>query len=525
MSIKKAIGISLALGAAALATAVNVQFYDENLPGSLNPLYAESMVDFRAQELYFDRLFYVDPIDNRLTSKIVDHFEMAGSKSIRLFLKEGLKWHNGDDLTADDICFTIKAIMDPKTTSARAKAFRKSFSNCQAEKSNVALVEFPEVYHKPIARLNFAVLPKSYFGGKTAILPNTEFSTRPVGSGPMSGAKSSSYAVFEAHRTSSHHNPSIDKMRLNQAQDPIVQINTIRGGGMHGIISVAPPFRPEIASSSEVMMKTYDLRSWWFIALNQNNPILAKKEVRQALNYLLDRNDLREKTIGVKKDDKESPCELISGPFVQSSPYYNRTIPVVERRYESKAEALLTRAGLEKRGRSWFYNGEEVRLRIGMKETLNKEAPDLLNQIGNQLGEAGFDRLVYKINAEEWTRDVVSGKAGGNYDMVIGKWSFNIDENVNDLFQTRSKEKGIRNIFNYSNPEVDAILESFNAARRDSDAKTAYLDLHAKLSDELPYLFLWKLDTKSAWRKEIRSNNIAPYYYFTLIDDWKYSKN
>ena len=70
----------------------------------------------------------------------------------------------------------------------------------------------------------------------------------------------------------------------------------------------------------------------------------------------------------------------------------------------------------------------------------------------------------------------------------------NIDENVNNLFQSRSKEQGTRNIFNYSNPEVDAILQRFNAARRDSDAKNAYLDLHAKLSDELPYLFLWKLD-------------------------------
>ena len=60
MSIKKAIGICAALGVCASAVAVTVQFYDENLPGSLNPLYAESMVDFRAQELYFDRLFYRD---------------------------------------------------------------------------------------------------------------------------------------------------------------------------------------------------------------------------------------------------------------------------------------------------------------------------------------------------------------------------------------------------------------------------------------------------------------------------------
>jgi hypothetical protein len=41
------------------------------------------------------------------------------------------------------------------------------------------------------------------------------------------------------------------------------------------------------------------------------------------------------------------------------------------------------------------------------------------------------------------------------------------------------------------------------------------------LAENLPYLFLWKLDTKSAWRNEVRNNTIAPYYYFTEFDGWK----
>ena len=48
----------------------------------------------------------------------------------------------------------------------------------------------------------------------------------------------------------------------------------------------------------------------------------------------------------------------------------------------------------------------------------------------------------------------------------------------------------------------------------------AYHKLHKLLSQDLPYLFLWKLDTKSAWRTEVRGNIVAPYYYFTEIDSW-----
>jgi hypothetical protein len=42
------------------------------------------------------------------------------------------------------------------------------------------------------------------------------------------------------------------------------------------------------------------------------------------------------------------------------------------------------------------------------------------------------------------------------------------------------------------------------------------------LAKELPYLFLWKLDTKSAWRTEVRGNTITPYYYWTVFDAWKF---
>ncbi|MBT3219761.1 MAG: hypothetical protein HN348_11765 [Proteobacteria bacterium] len=42
------------------------------------------------------------------------------------------------------------------------------------------------------------------------------------------------------------------------------------------------------------------------------------------------------------------------------------------------------------------------------------------------------------------------------------------------------------------------------------------------LAKDLPFLFIWKLDTKSAWRTDIRGNIINPYHYFTAFDGWKY---
>ena len=60
------------VGSAVLGMAVDVQFYDEALPITLNPLFATTMVDHRAHELYFDRLYYNDMSDNSVTSRLID---------------------------------------------------------------------------------------------------------------------------------------------------------------------------------------------------------------------------------------------------------------------------------------------------------------------------------------------------------------------------------------------------------------------------------------------------------------------
>ena len=106
--------------------------------------------------------------------------------------------------------------------------------------------------------------------------------------------------------------------------------------------------------------------------------------------------------------------------------------------------------------------------------------------------------------------------------MLIGKWSFGVVEDVNPMFQTRGGGKGTLNIFNYSNGEADKIMEKFDAARTDTEAKDAYHELHQFLAGDLPYIFLWKLDTKSAWRMEVRGNTVTPYWYFTEFDNWSY---
>jgi len=511
---------ALGLACVVLLAGSTVAYYDEALPSTLNPMFARTMVDRRSQELVFDRLFYRSAITNELKSNLVTEFEhLEGNTKLKVTLREGVKWHDGKSFGPADVCFTVEALLN--SPSEVARDFAESLVGCESiPRERAAVITFSKAFHNARERAAFSVLPKHHFKSST-LQPHAEFSSRPVGTGPMRAVRHKREVRFNAF-PNAHHNPKISEMSLSEGLDPYVQVKTLLNGGVQGLVAVSPPHRPEVAASDDVALKSYDLRSWWFVALNPSTPALADRRVRQAINATLDRTVLRELTIGVDPGDSNPPCEFVSGPFVQSSPYYNRSVKVAERSDRSKARALMREAGATMEAGRWVWGGAPVALRIGMNSPLNVEARDLLNQIGNQLQAGGFDSQVYKVNADDWVQKAVTGRLIDQYDALVGKWSFGVVEEVNQMFHSRDGAgRGAFNIFNYDNAEVDQILQRYTAARTDTEAQDAYHDLHALLAVDLPYLFLWKLDTKSAWRNEVRNNTISPFYYFTEFDGWR----
>src|SRR5690606_10326183 len=243
-----------------------------------------------------------------------------------------------------------------------AKPYRESLAGCElVEKDHAVVVRFQKIFHEPRERLGFSVLPKHSFEG-TAIRPDLSFSSRPIGSGPMKGSQGRQGVKFGAF-PNAHHAPKIGELNLQEGGDPFVQVKTLVNGGVQGVLSVAPPLRPEVAASDDVALKSYDLRSWWFIAVNTNRGPLKSKPLRQALGYTLDRSELRELTIGVEKNDPNPPCEFVSGPFVQSSPYYNRQVKVVERSDRARAKQLMEQAGASLQAGRWVHQGQPISLK------------------------------------------------------------------------------------------------------------------------------------------------------------------
>src|SRR5688572_17950985 len=101
---------AISLVGSVLLTGATVSYYDASLPSTMNPLFARSIVDYRPHELVFDRLFSRSPSNNELRSRLVARYEkLEGGQKLRRHLVEGIKWHDGERVLPEDVCFTVDA--------------------------------------------------------------------------------------------------------------------------------------------------------------------------------------------------------------------------------------------------------------------------------------------------------------------------------------------------------------------------------------------------------------------------------
>ena len=172
--------VGIGLFSSVFLTGSTVAFYEEALPTTMNPLFARSMPDFRAHELVFDRLFFRGSIANELQSNLVETFQsLEGGTKLQLNLKKGIKWHDGKPLTAKDVCFTVDAMLNPKTPSPIAKPYKEAIADCSFEKSKpeTAIITFNKVFHNPRERVAFSIVPA--VSKSSTIRAGTELSNTP----------------------------------------------------------------------------------------------------------------------------------------------------------------------------------------------------------------------------------------------------------------------------------------------------------------------------------------------------------
>lgn len=498
--------VLLAAGVAGVAVGGSgFEYAEDELAFTLNPLHESSMAETRLNELLFEGL-WGPGYDGQPEPRLAEGYELSTDRlSMTIFLKDGLRWSDGEPITAADVEFTIAAFQHPKTGSpdrSRLAFIKKA----RATGRQTIKLTFDGPEAEPLEKLYFKVLPRHKFES-AAVGRRDPFWFKPTTSGPFT-VEGQDLGTWSLEPNLHASRPAgIGSIKVREMPDKNQQVSSLGYGYIQAMISVPGQYLAEVERARSADLVPYQSKSWWYLGLNNKNAALSSAAIRNALARAL---DLGEALALIGEGDR------ISGPFVPSSKFYNHadSVAVIDKD-QAEAAGLVELAGWKYEDGIWTHKGQPVTLRLFYRAGLGEQGQTVALNLQAQLRRFGIDATdPVAMDKAVWNERVFSAR---DFDVVLDSWSFDKNENVYDLFHSA----GAQNFVGYSNPRVDELLDKA-LVEVDPAAKVAYLrEVHRLLHQDQPYTFLWSLRSFTALRREVESAYVQPFYYFTQFPDWK----
>lgn len=502
------IALGTVVAMAAPADAQVFRYPEDTRPTSLLPFFAEDMSSVRMVELIFDSLVIINKRGDLEGSLATSWKTDPDNMGIRFVLREGVKWHDGKSFSAEDVVFTIQAAQNPKTVF-NAKSKFSFIRDVSAEGQYGVHVTFNRPINEPERRFLFKILPKHGFKD-TRISRKDKFGRQPVGTGPYKVQKYSLRSVSLEVNPDYWAPARIGEVLMQHTPDKSAQVNLLQysgqQAGVQAVIFIPPKNVPIFENSDSVVLEPYHTVSWWYMAYNHETKGLDDPVVRDAIAIAIDREELLEAHLG--------RGDILSGPFTESSPFYNFEVEPREQDI-ARANQMLEDAGYKKAG------GVRKKGRVKLQFTFVMDKELASNQalflgIEAQLKKIGIVVKPQYVDHARYREQVFSRN---KFDLTLNVWSFEEVEDVYPLFHS----KGVMNFIKYSNKEVDELLDTAKSTRDYKKYKEYMKQLHAVLNRDLPYFFLWSLDVYSGLSRQLKGTFIQPYYYFTSFEEWELS--
>lgn len=489
------------LGTTLAAQAAPFRYAEDRAPGIVHPAYATTMSEARLNELVFEGL-YTDSAELASVPALAESSSLSPDKmAMRITLRSGVTWHDGEAFDAEDVVFTIQAMKNANSASPEAGRVSWIESAKVADPRTVEL-RFKAMEYAPQDKLHFKILPEHKFSG-TTLSRTDDFRSRPVGTGPFSVVGFNDDNSVTMQKWRDHWSGAkLDEVVMREVADKNYQAKLLVYESLEALVRVLPRDLATLQNDRKVELYPYQTNSWWYVGFNNHRAPFDDVRVRQALTLLVDVDGLL---------DPIGTGQRVSGPFVPSSPFYNHDVEPASKN-ASRAAALLEEAGYVRTDRGWSKDGKPLSLRVASIKNL-ETAQDVLINLQTQLQNEGVHVETVFLTRPEWKREVWAER---DFDLILSQWSFDRNEDVYEQLHS----SGNRNFVGYGSEEVDDLLEKARDAADPQEKKALLREVHAKVAADAPMVFLWTLDSYAAMSTKVQNVVVHPFYFFTFAETW-----
>ncbi|WP_321329749.1 glutathione ABC transporter substrate-binding protein [uncultured Ilyobacter sp.] len=450
---------------------------------ALDPHATNDQPSARVMTQIYDRLAEIDN-DMNIIPGLAESWEQPDSFTTIFNLRHGIKFHNGEELKASDVKFSLERELKTATVSHIVEGIDK------VEVLDDYTVKVTTTDPCGAILYNLAHPASSILNEKSVTKSGKNYGQEPIGTGPYKFVSwdAGDKITLEANSEYFNETPAIKNLVFRNIVEGSNRVIGLETGEIDIAYDIEPIDSERVATHDDLKFTQQEAPSLDYIGFNMKKKPFDNKKVRQAIATAVNVDDLIEAVLMGAGTKANSPI----GPKVFG---YNPNAKAYKFNVE-KAKQLLTEAGYPSGFETVIWtNDNPIRMQV-------------CQIVQAQLKEIGIEM---RIEPMEWGAYLES-TARGEHDMYILGWGTttgDADYGLYALFHS-STQGGPGNRSFYKNPAVDNLLDKGKSSTNPEERKALYGEAQEIIQEDLPVLSLFYKNINAGMQNNVEGFVLHP---------------
>jgi peptide/nickel transport system substrate-binding protein len=459
------------------------------------------------------------PPDYPLAPSLAERWEVSpDGRLITFHIRHGVRWHDGQPFTGQDVVATVRKILDP---NVRAIHLRSKFEDLDSIDTLpgddfTVVAKYRKTYFLALRTLaTQPIYPKHVLDAAGTML-SAPIHRAPVGTGPFRfSAWTESDGRIEFVRNEDYWaRPAwLDRVVFRVVKDATVAYQLLLQQEFDLYTVLTPQQWGQEMPMSAALRQSYNRNRFFFpnyswIGWNELRPMFSDARVRLAMTYLLDREGIREQyLLGV---NRTTTCH-----FPPESTSCDPSL--TPRAWDpQRGLALLDEAGWKDHDGDGLRDKDGVPFRFSYLAVASSEfAVRLGAYMQSELKRYGIDMRVRRVDWSIYS-DLIRHH---QFDACMLSWGWNDVANDPYTVWHSSQSKDGSNYISFHNARADELIEQARSELDDNRRAGLYREFGRVLYDEGPYTFLYNRPQLDVLKKTVHGVHASVAWY-DLQDVW-----
>jgi peptide/nickel transport system substrate-binding protein len=467
-----------------------------NSPTNLDPGVGLDEASQKIHQLLYRSLVRIDDA-LRIVPDLATRFDTTDFQTYTATIPAGVRFHDGREMTSEDVAYTFRRFLNPKFVSGRKGAYTALASVDIVDRYTVA-------FHLAAPSASFAV---NFVMGIVPADPTLDLARHPVGSGPyrLEAFVPDDHVTLRPFPEAYGGAPRNAGLLIRVIPDDTMRGLELRKGSVDVIVNdLSPDLVHGLAQDGRLTIVTSSGTDYAYVGFNLRDRLLQDRRVRLAIGYAIDR-------AAIVHDLRRDLASLATGIVPPMSWAYE---PDVLRftHDPDRARTLLDEAGY----RDPDGAGPQVRFRLSLKTSTDERYRLQAAVIQQNLAEVGIGVDVRSTEFATLMADVLRG----NVQLYTLQWVGVTDPDMlrRTFYSTQVPPSGFNRAY-YRSAATDRLIDEASVALDETTRRARYGDAQRVIADDAPCIGLWYKTNFAIAQADIEGVALTPTADFTFFKD------